>query len=38
VENVAENLERVRAQIAEAAKKAGRAIEEIELVAISKTH
>ena len=33
-----ENLERVRAQIAEAAKKAGRAIEEIELVAISKTH
>jgi hypothetical protein len=38
VENVAENLERVRARIAEAAKKAGRAIEEIELVAISKTH
>ena len=38
MENVAENLERVRAQIAEAAKKAGRAIEEIELVAISKTH
>lgn len=38
VENVAENLERVRAQIAEAAKKAGRALEDIELVAISKTH
>lgn len=38
VENVAENLERVRTQIAEAAKKAGRALEEIELVAISKTH
>lgn len=38
VENVAENLERVRAQIAEAAKKAGRALAEIELVAISKTH
>ncbi|MFL6519437.1 MAG: YggS family pyridoxal phosphate-dependent enzyme [Chthoniobacterales bacterium] len=38
MENVAENLERVRAQIAEAAKKAGRALDEIELVAISKTH
>jgi pyridoxal phosphate enzyme (YggS family) len=38
VENVAENLERVRAQIAEAAKKAGRAADEILLVAISKTH
>jgi len=38
VENVAENLERVRTQIAEAGKKAGRALEEIELVAISKTH
>jgi PLP dependent protein len=38
VENVAENLERVRAQIAEAAKRAGRATEDIELVAISKTH
>ena len=33
-----ENLERVRTQIAEAAKKAGRALEDIELVAISKTH
>ena len=38
MENVAENLERVRAQIAEAAKKAGRAADEILLVAISKTH
>jgi len=35
---IAANLERVRAQIAEAAKKSGRAIEQIELVAISKTH
>ena len=38
MDNVGENLERVRAQIAEAAKKAGRAVDEIELVAISKTH
>jgi pyridoxal phosphate enzyme (YggS family) len=38
MENVAENLERVRAQIAEAAKKAGRAVDAIALVAISKTH
>ena len=38
MENVAENLERVRAQIAEAAKKSGRSVEDIELVAISKTH
>src|SRR5438045_7384248 len=36
--NIAENLDGVRGQIAEAAKKSGRAIEEIELVAISKTH
>ena len=36
--DVAENLERVRAQIAEAAKKSGRAPGDIELVAISKTH
>jgi pyridoxal phosphate enzyme (YggS family) len=35
---VADNLERVRAQIAEAAKKTGRADDHIELVAISKTH
>src|ERR1700741_4425024 len=36
--DVAENLERVCAQIAEAAAKAGRAAGEIELVAIKKTH
>ena len=36
--NVADNLERVRAQIAEAAKKSGRSLDDIELVAISKTH
>ena len=35
---IPENLERVREQIAQAAGKAGRAIEDIELVAISKTH
>jgi pyridoxal phosphate enzyme (YggS family) len=38
VEQIAENLERVRAQIVDAAKKAGRAPGDIELVAISKTH
>jgi pyridoxal phosphate enzyme (YggS family) len=38
VENIGENLERVRAQIAESAEKAGRTVEDIELVAISKTH
>jgi pyridoxal phosphate enzyme (YggS family) len=32
------NLERVREQIAAAAMKAGRAVEDIELVAITKTH
>jgi pyridoxal phosphate enzyme (YggS family) len=32
------NLEQVRMQIAEAAKKSGRGLDEIELVAISKTH
>jgi len=36
--SIAENLERVGEQIAQAASKAGRAIDEIELVAISKTH
>ena len=36
--SIAENLERVRSQIAEAAKKSGRALDDIELVAISKTH
>jgi PLP dependent protein len=35
---IADNLERVRSQIGEAAKKSGRALDEIELVAISKTH
>ena len=38
MEPIGENLERVRAQIAEAAKKSGRSMDEIELVAISKTH
>ena len=38
MENVAENLERVRSQISEAAKKSGRSIKDIALVAISKTH
>ena len=36
--DIAENLDRVRAQISEAAKKSGRSIDDIELVAISKTH
>ena len=36
--NVAENLEHVRSQIADAATKSGRSLTEIELVAISKTH
>jgi pyridoxal phosphate enzyme (YggS family) len=35
---VADNLERVREEIAQAAAKAGRAVDEVELVAISKTH
>jgi pyridoxal phosphate enzyme (YggS family) len=35
---IAANLERVRSQIAEAAKKSSRALDDIELVAISKTH
>ncbi len=35
---IAENLERVRTHIAEAARKSGRSSNEIELVAISKTH
>lgn len=38
VEQIAENLERVRSQIADAAKKSGRSLDDIELVAISKTH
>ena len=36
--SIAENLERVRKQIAHAGAKAGRAIDEIELVAITKMH
>lgn len=36
--SIAENLERVREQIAQATAKAGRAPEDVELVAISKTH
>lgn len=36
--SIAENLERVREQIAQAAAKAGRTANEIELVAITKTH
>ncbi|MFL6590530.1 MAG: YggS family pyridoxal phosphate-dependent enzyme [Chthoniobacterales bacterium] len=35
---IGENLERVRGQIAEAAKKSGRSLDDIELIAISKTH
>ena len=38
MESIVENLEQVRSQIAEAAKKSGRATGEIELIAISKTH
>jgi pyridoxal phosphate enzyme (YggS family) len=38
MEDIAANLERVGAEIAEAARKAGRAPDDIELVAISKTH
>jgi pyridoxal phosphate enzyme (YggS family) len=38
MKSIAENLERVRAQIAQAAEKSNRAVDEIELVAISKTH
>jgi pyridoxal phosphate enzyme (YggS family) len=36
--SIAQNLERVREQIAQAAAKAGRAVDEVELVAITKTH
>lgn len=36
--SVAENLERVREQVAEAAAKVGRAADEIQLIAITKTH
>src|ERR1043166_3475003 len=36
--HVAENLERVREQIAQAVQKGGRAATDVELVAITKTH
>jgi pyridoxal phosphate enzyme (YggS family) len=36
--SIAENLERVREQIAQAAAKAGRSTNDVDLVAISKTH
>src|SRR3981081_2191631 len=35
---ISENLERVRAQIATAAQRSGRSADDIELVAVSKTH
>ena len=38
MENVGENLARVRAQIEDAARRSGRSTDGIELVAISKTH
>ncbi len=38
MEEIAANLERVRQRIAEAAQKCGRAADQIELVAVSKTH
>ena len=38
MEQIVENLERVRSQIADAAKKSRRSLNEIELVAVSKTH
>ncbi len=36
--SIAENLERVREQVARAAAKSGRSADDVELVAISKTH
>jgi pyridoxal phosphate enzyme (YggS family) len=36
--SIAENLERVRAQIAEATKRSGRKIKDVDLVTITKTH
>jgi pyridoxal phosphate enzyme (YggS family) len=36
--DIAENLGRVREQVAQAAAKSGRAVDEIDLVAITKTH
>jgi pyridoxal phosphate enzyme (YggS family) len=38
VEPIAENLARVRAEIAAAAEKSGRAVSDVVLIAISKTH
>jgi PLP dependent protein len=38
VPSIAENLERVREQIAKAASKSGRSSDDVDLVAISKTH
>ena len=37
-EDIPSNLERIRSRIADAAKKSGRSLDDIELVAISKTH
>ena len=36
--SIVENLERVREQIAQAAAKSGRSVDDVDLVAISKTH
>src|SRR5256885_544776 len=36
--SIAENLDRVREQIASAAAKSGRSVDDVELVAITKTH
>jgi pyridoxal phosphate enzyme (YggS family) len=36
--SIAENLERVRERIAQAAAKSGRSVDDVDLVAISKTH
>src|ERR1700736_3264014 len=38
MDSIHENLERVREEIAQAAAKAGRAVDDIDLIAISKTH
>lgn len=38
MQSIGENLERVRERIAEAAAKSGRSVDDVELVAISKTH
>src|SRR4051812_43255139 len=38
MQSVAENLEKVREQIAAAAQKSGRSANDVELVAVSKTH